>query len=98
MKSPSSSSSYQPSMSSVRLSAKTNKLAKSYFGDLWKDIEAKPGSLSSTLEKLYVWEKKLYEEVKVKCHYSSYKHMAYESFFSSHTAELHAVIFIDSCI
>ncbi|KAL3504200.1 hypothetical protein ACH5RR_034041 [Cinchona calisaya] len=65
LKSPSLPSSYQPSMGSIKLAAKTTKLAKSYFGDLWKDIEAKPGNLSSTLEQLYAWEKKLYKEVKV---------------------------------
>lgn len=64
LRSPSSSSLYQPSTSSVRLAAKANGLAKSYFGEFWKDIESKPGNLSATLEKLYAWEKKLYKEVK----------------------------------
>ena len=71
LRSPSSSSLYQPSTSSVRLAAKANKFAESYFGELWKDIESKPGNLSATLEKLYAWEKKLYKEVKVKCITSS---------------------------
>lgn len=64
LRSPSSSSLYQPSTSSVRLAAKANKFAESYFGELWKDTESKPGNLSATLEKLYAWEKKLYKEVK----------------------------------
>ncbi|XP_010539656.1 PREDICTED: uncharacterized protein LOC104813668 [Tarenaya hassleriana] len=46
---------------SVRLTSRTLKMAKSYNGE-------EPGgftcNLSSTLEKLYAWEKKLYKEVK----------------------------------
>lgn len=40
-------------------------MAKAYYGDSWKDIYTKPNKLSSTLDKLYAWEKKLYKEVKV---------------------------------
>lgn len=42
-------------------------MAKAYSGDgsPGNEFELKYGSLSSTLEKLYVWEKKLYKEVKV---------------------------------
>ena len=43
----------------------TLKMAKAYYGDSWKDIYTKPNKLSSTLDKLYAWEKKLYKEVKV---------------------------------
>lgn len=37
------------------------------FLDILQDVELKSKSLSSTLHKLYLWEKKLYEEVKVNC-------------------------------
>ncbi|XP_059631797.1 nitrate regulatory gene2 protein isoform X2 [Cornus florida] len=62
--SPSLSSSQPPSRRSVRLAFKTMKLAKSYYGDSGKNGSVKRSNLSSTLEKLYVWEKKLYKEVK----------------------------------
>lgn len=55
-------STYPVSRRSVRLAAKTMKMAKSYFGDI--NIAGKPCNLSCTLEKLYAWEKKLYKEVK----------------------------------
>lgn len=58
-------STYPVSRRSVRLAAKTMKMAKSYFGDINSDIAGKPCNLSCTLEKLYAWEKKLYKEVKV---------------------------------
>lgn len=32
-----------------------------------EDMGMKSGNLSSTLKKLYMWEKKLYNEVKVMC-------------------------------
>ena len=35
--------------------------------DIDKDVGMRSGNLSSTLQKLYLWEKKLYEEVKVCC-------------------------------
>ncbi|XP_057490552.1 nitrate regulatory gene2 protein-like [Actinidia eriantha] len=64
MKAPSVSSSSPPPGQSVRVAASTIKLAKSYYGDSWNNTNVKPGNLSSTLEKLYTWEKKLYKEVK----------------------------------
>ncbi|XP_052191230.1 protein ROLLING AND ERECT LEAF 2 isoform X2 [Diospyros lotus] len=64
MVAPSSSSSRPSSRKSVRFAFSTMKLAKSYFGDSGKNPNMKPSNLSSTLEKLYVWEKKLYKEVK----------------------------------
>lgn len=51
-------------MQSIKLASRSVKLAKSYFEDVGKDINAKVGSLSSTLDKLYAWEQKLYKEVK----------------------------------
>ncbi|KAA8538446.1 hypothetical protein F0562_028008 [Nyssa sinensis] len=61
---PSLSSSHPPSRRSVRLAFSTMKMAKSYYEDSEKDINMKSSNLSSSLEKLYVWEKKLYKEVK----------------------------------
>ncbi|KAK4433707.1 protein ROLLING AND ERECT LEAF 2 [Sesamum alatum] len=48
----------------VKLASRTMKLTKSYFGDVGEDVNVKIYSLSSTLEKLCAWEKKLYKEVK----------------------------------
>lgn len=62
---PSTSSSHLPSSQSVQMAYSTLKMAKAYYGDSWKDIYTKPNKLSSTLDKLYAWEKKLYKEVKV---------------------------------
>ncbi|KAL0802119.1 hypothetical protein Bca101_057295 [Brassica carinata] len=45
---------------SIRLTPKTLQMAKAYSG---QDVNG-DGNLSSTLEKLYAWEKKLYREVK----------------------------------
>ncbi|KAL3638827.1 hypothetical protein CASFOL_016734 [Castilleja foliolosa] len=53
-----------PSMQSAKLASKTMKLAKSYFDDVGKDENSKACNLSSTLDKLYAWEKKLFKEVK----------------------------------
>ncbi|PQP99625.1 uncharacterized protein Pyn_18153 [Prunus yedoensis var. nudiflora] len=61
---PSMLSSQPPSGQSVRLTSKTMKMAKAYQGEPGKDFNKKSGNLSSTLEKLYAWEKKLYKEVK----------------------------------
>ncbi|XP_059299121.1 nitrate regulatory gene2 protein-like isoform X2 [Lycium ferocissimum] len=61
---PSMSVSRTVTVQSVRLAAKTRKLAKSYFGDVGQDNAVKPCHLSSTLDELYEWEKKLYKEVK----------------------------------
>lgn len=41
------------------------KIAKAYTGDPGNDFDMKARNLSSTLDKLYAWEKKLYKEVKV---------------------------------
>ncbi|CAA7047847.1 unnamed protein product [Microthlaspi erraticum] len=46
--------------SSIRLTSRVLKIAKAYNGQ----DEGFSGNLSSTLEKLYAWEKKLYKEVK----------------------------------
>ncbi|GFP89816.1 hypothetical protein PHJA_001125400 [Phtheirospermum japonicum] len=61
---PSLSSRDPPSMQSAKLASKTMKLAKSYFDDVGKDENSQACNLSSTLDKLYAWEKKLYKEVK----------------------------------
>ncbi|KAK7817522.1 nitrate regulatory gene2 protein, partial [Quercus suber] len=61
---PSMFSSQPPTRSSVRISKRTMKMAKAYYGESVKDFNVKPGNLSSTLDKLYAWEKKLYKEVK----------------------------------
>ncbi|VVA13563.1 PREDICTED: BZIP mRNAion factor [Prunus dulcis] len=61
---PSMLSSQPPSGQPVRLTSKTMKMAKAYQGEPGKDFNKKSGNLSSTLEKLYAWEKKLYKEVK----------------------------------
>ncbi|KAG8378254.1 hypothetical protein BUALT_Bualt08G0118500 [Buddleja alternifolia] len=53
-----------PSMQSVKLASKTVKLARSYFDDVGNDVNAKACNLSSTMDKLYAWEQKLYKEVK----------------------------------
>ncbi|CAN4097739.1 unnamed protein product [Withania somnifera] len=60
---PSISFSHTVTVQSVRLAAKTRKLTKSYFGDVGLDA-VKPCNMSSTLDELYEWEKKLYKEVK----------------------------------
>ncbi|XP_075480758.1 uncharacterized protein LOC142521438 [Primulina tabacum] len=52
------------SRKSVKLASRTVKLAKSYFEDVGNDVNVKACNLSSTLDKLYAWEKKLYKEVK----------------------------------
>lgn len=61
---PSMLSSDPPFRPSTRLSPKTVKLAKEY-GEYAKDPKFKTLNLSSTLEKLHAWEKKLHKEVKV---------------------------------
>lgn len=61
---PSKFSSHSPSRLSVKLSSRTMKMAKAYYGEAGKGLNMKPGNLSSTLDKLYAWEKKLYKEVK----------------------------------
>ncbi|CAN8291990.1 unnamed protein product [Cochlearia groenlandica] len=59
---PSTMSSHSQLHPSIRLTSRITKIAKSYNGE---DVrEGFTGNLSSTLEKLYAWEKKLYKEVK----------------------------------
>ncbi|KFK44283.1 hypothetical protein AALP_AA1G238200 [Arabis alpina] len=59
---PSTVSSRSQPQPSVRLTSRILKIAKTYNGH---DVgESFSGNLSSTLEKLYAWEKKLYKEVK----------------------------------
>lgn len=62
---PSMSVSDTATVQSIRLAAKTRKLAKSYFEDVGQDNDVMPCNLSSTFDELYEWEKKLYKEVKV---------------------------------
>ncbi|KAJ1388136.1 hypothetical protein SESBI_39401 [Sesbania bispinosa] len=61
---PSRSAAHPPSKPPIQFSSRTMKLAKSYCGEPGKDSKTNPENLSSTLEKLYAWEKKLYKEVK----------------------------------
>lgn len=53
-----------PSKQSAKLASSTVKLAKSYFEDVGNDVNLKACNLSSILDRLYAWEKKLYKEVK----------------------------------
>ncbi|KAK6114898.1 hypothetical protein DH2020_007167 [Rehmannia glutinosa] len=62
--SPSMSLRDPPSMKSTKSASRTMKSARSYFEDVGKDVNSKACNLSSTLDKLYAWEKKLYKEVK----------------------------------
>ncbi|KAK6131090.1 hypothetical protein DH2020_035166 [Rehmannia glutinosa] len=50
------------SMQSVKSASTSKKSAKSYFEDVGKDVNATVYNLSSTLDKLYAWEKKLHKE------------------------------------
>lgn len=43
-------------------------MAKEYCQEMGGDFDMNSGNLSSTLDKLYAWEKKLYKEVKVQIH------------------------------
>ncbi|KAK4276720.1 hypothetical protein QN277_014837 [Acacia crassicarpa] len=61
---PSKLHSNPPSRLSIHLSSRAMKLAKDYCEEPGKDFKRAPVNLSSTLEKLYAWEKKLYKEVK----------------------------------
>lgn len=54
-----------PSKQSSKLASSTTKMAKSYFEEVGDDVNMKSSNLSSTLDKLHAWEKKLYKEVKV---------------------------------
>ncbi|OAY58287.1 protein ALTERED PHOSPHATE STARVATION RESPONSE 1 isoform X2 [Manihot esculenta] len=57
-------SSHPPTRPSVQISPRAMKIAKAYTGDPGNDFDMKARNLSSTLDKLYAWEKKLYKEVK----------------------------------
>ncbi|XP_030443931.1 nitrate regulatory gene2 protein [Syzygium oleosum] len=61
---PSMLSSHSPSKISARVSSRRMKMARAYVGDAAKDFNLDSGTISSTLDKLYAWEKKLYKEVK----------------------------------
>lgn len=56
-----------PVGSSLPSTSKTSDNADPAFLDVHQDVELMSKNLSSTLHKLYLWEKKLYEEVKVHC-------------------------------
>lgn len=57
----------QPSTSkSAEASSSTEKAGPAYL-DIDEDIVMRTRSLSATLQKLYLWEKKLHSEVKVSC-------------------------------
>ncbi|KAK1361389.1 Ribonucleoprotein like [Heracleum sosnowskyi] len=62
-KAPSSASSV--ARPSARVDSKTIKLARSYYGNSEKDTNVEYGNKASVLEEIYVWEKRLYKEVKV---------------------------------
>lgn len=53
------------SRTSVNVDLRTVKLAKSYNESSGIDTTVEYGNISSILEELYAWEKKLYKEVKV---------------------------------
>ncbi|KAL8144103.1 hypothetical protein V2J09_017135 [Rumex salicifolius] len=50
--------------SSISSNPDISKMRRAYVCDLGDDVESLDPSLVSTLDKLYVWEKKLYKEVK----------------------------------
>lgn len=50
---------------SVQISSRTMKMAKAYAVGPGNEFDMEPRNLSSILEELYAWEKKLYKEVKV---------------------------------
>ncbi|KAL5075704.1 hypothetical protein RYX36_014688 [Vicia faba] len=64
MLAPSGPPSHPPPGPPIHFSSRTMKLAKTYCGEPEKESILNPINLSSTLEKLYAWEKKLYKEVK----------------------------------
>ncbi|KAL8134338.1 hypothetical protein AgCh_009387 [Apium graveolens] len=64
-KAPLSASSVASSRPSARVDSKTIKLARSYYENSGKDTNVEYGNISSILEELYAWEKRLYKEVKV---------------------------------
>ncbi|KAI5589232.1 hypothetical protein POPTR_005G179100v4 [Populus trichocarpa] len=58
-------SSHPPARPSARISSRTMKLAKAYAAEPGNDFDPRHRNLSSTLQEIYAWEKKLYKEVKV---------------------------------
>ncbi|KAJ6939251.1 nitrate regulatory gene2 protein-like isoform X1 [Populus alba x Populus x berolinensis] len=58
-------SSHRPARPSVRISSRTMKMAKSYPLESGNDFDMRRRNLSSTLQEIYAWEKKLYKEVRV---------------------------------
>ncbi|KAJ6352732.1 hypothetical protein OIU76_001870 [Salix suchowensis] len=57
-------SSHPPPRPSTRISSRTIKMAKAYAAEPGNDFDAGHRNLSSTLQEIYAWEKKLYKEVK----------------------------------
>ncbi|KAK4747665.1 hypothetical protein SAY87_014251 [Trapa incisa] len=61
---PSTSSSATLNRPTMRVSSRTMKMAKAYFADAGRELGIKSGNISTTLEKLYFLERKLYKEIK----------------------------------
>ncbi|KAJ6735829.1 hypothetical protein OIU85_018081 [Salix viminalis] len=57
-------SSHPPPRPSTRISSRTIKMAKAYAAEPGNDFDTGHRNLSSTLQEIYAWEKKLYKEVK----------------------------------
>uniref|UniRef100_A0A6N2MLD2 DUF630 domain-containing protein n=1 Tax=Salix viminalis TaxID=40686 RepID=A0A6N2MLD2_SALVM len=57
-------SSHPPARPSARISSRTMKMAKAYSEESGNEFDMRRKNLSSTLQELYAWEKKLYKEVK----------------------------------
>ncbi|KAH8515889.1 hypothetical protein H0E87_004347 [Populus deltoides] len=57
-------SSHPPARPSVHISSRTMKMAKSYPLESGNDFDMRRRNLSSTLQEIYAWEKKLYKEVR----------------------------------
>ncbi|KAJ6709359.1 FAMILY PROTEIN putative (DUF630 AND DUF632)-RELATED [Salix koriyanagi] len=57
-------SSHPPARPSARISSRTMKIAKAYSEESGNEFDMRRKNLSSTLQELYAWEKKLYKEVK----------------------------------
>ncbi|KAF9682633.1 hypothetical protein SADUNF_Sadunf05G0129200 [Salix dunnii] len=57
-------SSHPPARPSTRISSRTIKMAKAYAAEPGNDFDTRHRNLSSTLQEIYAWEKKLYKEVK----------------------------------
>lgn len=64
---PLSVASSQPSSTSKSAGSSSIEMADPAYLDIDGDAGMGSENLSSTLKKLYLWEKKLYEEVKVCC-------------------------------